>query len=275
MWWSLLGDVDGVAAAVAPSGRGWVEGGRALVQVWFADDPSSEDGRATLARVRDAAAGVAGAAVGGSPAEDADFVTAVYGDAVWVVLAVVALTFLLLARALRSLWLPVKALVLNVLSIGAAYGATVLIWQHGLGSQLVFGQDATGVITIWVPIAAFAFLFGLSMDYEVFILSRMREAYDATGETDGAVVDGIAHTGRLVTSAALILFLAFIALSTVPSVEVKILATALALGIAIDAIVVRSLLAPALVGVLGRANWTMPHWLARVTALGRDRSRGR
>ena len=152
------------------------------------------------------------------------------------ILAVILVTFLLLARALRSLWLPVKALVLNVVSIAAAYGVTVLVWQHGFGSELLFGQPATGVITTWVPIAAFAFLFGLSMDYEVFILSRMREAYDEHGDTDRAVVDGIAHTGRLVTSAALILFLAFIALSTVPAVEVKILATTLALGILIDAV---------------------------------------
>jgi RND superfamily putative drug exporter len=115
-----------------------------------------------------------------------------------------------------------------------------------------------------VPIAVFAFLFGLSMDYEVFILARMREAYDEHGSTDRAVVDGIARTGRLVTSAALILFLAFVALSTVPAVEVRILATALALGIAIDALVVRALLAPALVALLGELNWTLPRPLARV-----------
>ena len=260
-----LGGVDGVAAAVAPVGGAWTAGGDALVQVWSADDPASDAGRATLDRVRDSAP--VGARVGGSPAEDADFVSAVYGDAAWVVLAVVVVTFLLLARALRSLWLPVKALLLNVLSIAAAYGVTVLVWQHGFGSQLLFGQDATGVVTIWVPIAAFAFLFGLSMDYEVFILARMREAYDHGADTDAAVVDGISHTGRLVTSAALILFLAFVALSTVPSVEVKILATTLALGIVLDAVVVRSLLAPALVGVLGRANWTMPRPLARLLRL--------
>jgi putative drug exporter of the RND superfamily len=177
------------------------------------------------------------------------------------------ITFLLLARALRSVWLPVKALVLNVLSISAAYGVTVLIWQEGHGSELLFDQSATGVITTWVPIAAFSFLFGLSMDYEVFILSRMREAYDEHGDTDRAARDGIAYTGRLVTSAALILFLAFVALSTTPSVEVKILATALALGIAIDAVVVRGLLAPALVGALGHLNWVLPRPLARLLRL--------
>ncbi|GAA5147373.1 hypothetical protein GCM10023340_19710 [Nocardioides marinquilinus] len=256
-----LREVDGVAAAVAPTGP-WRAGGEQLVQVWTDDDPASAAGKATLERVRDAvgADGVDGE-VGGTPAEDADFVTAVYGSAPWIVLAVVVVTFLLLARALRSLWLPVKALLLNVVSIAAAYGVTVLVWQEGYGSDLLFGQDATGVVTVWVPIAAFSFLFGLSMDYEVFILTRMREAYDGHGDTDDAVRDGIGYTGRLVSSAALILFLAFVALSTVPSVEVKILATTLALGIVIDAVVVRGLLAPALVAVLGRANWTLPRWL--------------
>ncbi|MDO9378369.1 MAG: MMPL family transporter [Nocardioidaceae bacterium] len=259
---TLLSVVPGVAGATAVSGEGWRPGSDALVQVWSEADPASPAGTRTLERVRTVADGQ-GARVGGTPAEDADFVTAVYGDAVWVLLGIVVVTFLLLARALRSLWLPVKALVLNVVSIGAAYGITVLIWQNGLGTEAVFGASASGAITVWVPVAVFAFLFGLSMDYEVFILSRMREAYDEHGDTRRAVVDGISRTGRLVTSAALILFLAFVALSTVPSIDVKILATALALGIAIDALVVRALLAPALVAVLGRANWTMPRGLAR------------
>jgi RND superfamily putative drug exporter len=264
---------------VAPDTDGWRADGQALVQVWSQDDPASDAGRATLERIRDVAVG--DASVGGTPAEDVDFISAVYGDAIWVALGVALVTFLLLARALRSLWLPIKALALNVLSLGAAYGVTVLIWQDGWGSELLFGQPSSGVVTIWVPIAAFAFLFGLSMDYEVFLLSRMREEHDrlvALGEgldertaTDRAVVEGIANTGRLVTSAALILFFAFIALSTVPSVEVKVLATALALGIAIDAVIVRGILAPALVGVLGRANWVMPRWLGKVLMLPADK----
>jgi putative drug exporter of the RND superfamily len=272
---AAMRDVEGVGAVAQPSGDGWSADGTTLIQVWLADDPASDAGRAALDRVRDFAAdtgadgadgGIAGKSigVGGSPAEDADFVSAVYGNVVWVVLGIMVVTFLLLARALRSLWLPVKALVLNVISIGAAYGITVLIWQYGYGSELLFGQAATGVITTWVPIAAFSFLFGLSMDYEVFILARMREAFDEHGNTPRAVIDGIAHTGRLVTSAALILFLAFIALATVPAIEVKILATTLALGIIIDAVIVRGLLAPALVAVLGPANWTLPAPLARL-----------
>ena len=207
-----LGGVDGVAAAVGPQGPGWAADGQALLQVWTDSDPSTDDGRATVERVRAVAADAGAVGVGGTPAEDADFISAVYGNAIWVVLGVAVVTFLLLARALRSLWLPVKALALNVLSLGAAYGITVLIWQDGYGSDLLFGQSASGVITIWVPVAAFAFLFGLSMDYEVFLLSRMREEYDPghrtpprsrrSTATDRAVVEGIANTGRLVTGGA-------------------------------------------------------------------------
>lgn len=176
---------------------------------------------------------------------------------------VVVITFVLLARALRSIWLPVKALLLNVVSIGAAYGLTVLIWQEGYGSGALSGSEASGTITVWVPIAAFSFLFGLSMDYEVFILARIREAYDAGLDTDEASVHGIAYTWRLVTSAALILFLAFVALSTVPVVDVKIFATTLGLGIALDATIVRGVLTPALVAWFGRIHWWWPGGAAR------------
>ena len=123
---------------------------------------------------------------------------------------------------------------------------------------------ATGAVTFWVPMMVFAFLFGLSMDYEVFILSRIRESYDQHGSTDRAVVEGIARTGRLVTSAALILFLAFVALASGPQTDLKVMASALGFGILLDATIVRSLLVPALVSLFGSWNWYMPGWLARV-----------
>ncbi|MFD5594347.1 MMPL family transporter [Streptomyces griseorubiginosus] len=260
-----LAAVKGVATVIAPEGPRWQAAGERLVLVWTAADPSSGSAKHTLQQIKALDAG----RVGGSPAEDDDFVSAVYGHIGWVVLGVAAVTFALLARALRSLWLPVKALLLNVLSLGAAYGITVWIWQEGHGTSLLFGIPASGSVTTWVPVAAFAFLFGLSMDYEVFILSRMRESHDHGADTPTAVVEGTANTGRLVTCAALILFLAFVALSTVPSVDVKILATTLALGIAIDALIVRSFLAPALVAVLGRANWTLPRILGRILRVPR------
>jgi RND superfamily putative drug exporter len=115
-----------------------------------------------------------------------------------------------------------------------------------------------------MPVVVFAFLFGVSMDYQVFIISRMRESYDRTGSTPAAVVEGIGRTGRLVTSAALILGLAFVALSASPGTEVKIFGTALAAGILIDATIVRAILVPAVVAIVGRWNWWLPHWPARV-----------
>jgi putative drug exporter of the RND superfamily len=259
-----LRGVPGVGSVIAPPGADWARDGDVLLDVWIDADPATVAGKQQLAAVRAAAAALPGVRVGGSPAEDADFVSAVYGN-IWVVIVlIVVVTVVLLARALRSVWLPVKALVLNVLSIGAAYGITVLIWQDGYGVGLLFGMEPTGAVVPWVPVAVFAFLFGLSMDYEVFILSRMREAYDEGESTEQAVVSGISSTGRLVTSGALILFLAFVGLSTVPAGEVKVLATTLALGILIDAVIVRTVLAPALVVLLGRANWWLPPWMARL-----------
>ena len=174
------------------------------------------------------------------------------------------LTFILLARALRSLWLPVKALLLNLISLAAAFGVLVFVWQEGHGTTAIFSSPATGAVTLWVPLAVFALLFGLSMDYEVFILTRINEEYQQAGDVREAVIRGIGHTGRLVTSGALILCLAFIALGGVPVTDVKILSTGLAAGIIIDATVIRGVLAPALVALFGRANWWLPRPAARL-----------
>jgi putative drug exporter of the RND superfamily len=168
------------------------------------------------------------------------------------------ITFLFLARAFRSPLLAAKAVVLNLLSLGATFGLLTWFWQEGHGSQAIFSIPATGAITFWVPLMVFAFLFGLSMDYEVFILTRIREEYDRTGSTRGAVVEGLGRTGRLVTCAALILFLAFASLASAPDTDIKVLATGLGAGILLDATVVRGLLVPALVSVFGRWNWWLP-----------------
>ena len=156
------------------------------------------------------------ATVGGEAAQSADFLHAVYGNFPLLILAISVLTFILLARAFRSLVLPLKAVLLNLLSVAAAWGLIVLVWQDGYGSTRIWGIDATQAINVEMPIVIFAFLFGISMDYQVFIISRMREAYDRTGSTETAVVEGIGRTGRLVTSAALIMFLAFVAFSATP-----------------------------------------------------------
>jgi putative drug exporter of the RND superfamily len=216
-------------------------------------------------RVIDASKDVPGIiGVTGLGAAQIDFLHAVYGNFPLMLGIIALLTYVLLVRAFRSLLLPLKAVLLNLVSLSATYGLMVLFWQHGVGSNAVFGIQATGAITFWVPLMIFAFLFGLSMDYEVFILSRMREEYDANRSTDAAVIEGVGRTGRLVTSAALILFLAFAALASGPATDLKVLATGLGFGILLDATVVRSLLVPSLVSLFGRWNWYLPAGVARL-----------
>ena len=147
---------------------------------------------------------------------------------------------------------------LNFAAVAAATGVLVFVWQEGHGSDTLWQVSATGAVTFWAPVFLFAFLFGLLMDYEVFILSRIREEYQATGSTPGAVVAGLGHTGRLVSSAALILALAFLAMSSAPATAIKLLATGLGAGILIDATIIRCLLVPALVALFGRWNWWLP-----------------
>lgn len=251
--------VEGLATPFAPAGGAWNEDGTSLVAAVPRDDAGSGAGRTTLDAVRALESDLpGGAAVGGPAAQDRDLTEAIYSSFPLMLALIALVTLVLLGVALRSVVLPLKAIALNVLSIGASFGIVVLIWQEGWGSQLIGGVPATGAIVNWVPLAIFAFLYGLSMDYEVFILSRVREEYDETGSTEEAVIRGLGRTGRLVTSAALILFLAFVALAAGPSVEIKVLATGLAAGIALDATVVRAFVVPALVVLLGRANWWHP-----------------
>jgi RND superfamily putative drug exporter len=260
-----LAGVEGVQLAAAPTGPAWRRGGSALVSVLPVAETSTDAGDATVERVREvAAAELGGTRVGGSGALAIDATASLYGSFPLMLAAVAVITFVLLARAFRSLLLALKAILLNLLSIGAAYGVLVLVWQEGHGSEAIWGIPATGAIAMWVPLMAFAFLYGLSMDYEVFLLARMREEYDATGSTDTAIVQGLGRVGRLVTSAALILFLAFASMAAVPELDVKIMATALGAGILLDATVLRALLVPALVALLGRWNWWLPSWAARV-----------
>jgi putative drug exporter of the RND superfamily len=256
--------VEGIHGAVAPEGAEWQRQGTALVEAIPVPDSGTDEGGATLEGVRDAAHAVGvDVRVGGQPAANDDFIDAVYGSFPLMIALITISTFVLLARAFRSLLLPLKAILLNILSVAAAWGVLVLVWQHGYGSEAIFGIEATGSIPSWMPLMIFAFLFGLSMDYEVFILSRMREEYDRTGSTETAVVQGIGRTGRLVTSAALILFLAFTSMASGPETDVKMMATGLAAGILLDATVIRALIVPAVIALMGRWNWWLPTWPAR------------
>ena len=207
---------------------------------------------------------VPGVLIASSALANIDNIHKMYGQFPILLAVLAILTFLVLARTFRSLLLPAKAVLANLLSVAAAYGGMVLIWQDGHGSQAIWGVPATGGIPFWIPMIVFAFLYGLSMDYEVFILSRMREEFDAGASTNEAVVVGLGRTGRLVTSAALILFMAFAALASAPPTFLKIFATGLGVGILLDATVVRALLVPALVSLFGRWNWVLPAWAARI-----------
>ena len=257
--------VPGVYAAVAPATPDYQRDGTAIVTVIPVAESSVPAGQTTVTSLEHAllpSPHVTG--IGGDGASLIDFDHAVYGDFPLMLALIGVATFLLLTRAFRSVLLAAKAVVFNLISLAAAYGVLTWVWQDGHGSHALWGIPATGAITMWVPLMVFAFLFGLSMDYEVFILTRIREAYDHSGDARHAVVEGLGRTGRLVTSAAAILMLSFLSMSTGPQTDLKILATGLGAGILIDALVIRCLLVPALVALFGRANWWLPSWLARV-----------
>jgi putative drug exporter of the RND superfamily len=264
-----LAAVEGVQGTAAP--RDWRREGTGIVAVIPTAVGDSREGRATLERIRASADSLpAGVAIGGEAAQGADWVDAVYGNFPLVLALILGLTFILLARAFRSLVLPLQAVLLNLLSVGAVMGALVLVWQNGLGSEAIWDVEATRSISVELPIVVIAFLFGVSMDYQVFIVSRIREAYDRGGSTQTAVIEGIGSTGRLVTSAALILGLAFLALSVTPGTENKMFATALAAGILLDATIIRGMLLPATIAILGRWNWWLPDRPARMLRVERS-----
>jgi putative drug exporter of the RND superfamily len=251
---------EGVAGAVAPPD--WRKGSSSLIEAFPSSDGASKAVRGTINRVQHELKGT-DATLGGVAAEDRDFVKAVYSNFPYVLGFVVLVTFILLARAFRLLLLPLKAVILNLVSLTAAYGIIVFIFQQGHGSEAIWGVHATQSIIPWIPLMIFAFLFGLSMDYEVFMMTRMREAYDETGDTPHAIALGLARTGKLVTSAALVLMFAFFVLSSSPGVDIKQFGIGLAAGIIFDATVIRTLLVPSLMRLMGRWNWWLPAWAAR------------
>src|SRR5882757_359657 len=250
----------GVYAVLSPDIPAYRRGTDALITVIPKVEGSLAEGKATVARLRERLSELPGgpAEVGGATAGDMAFTSAVYGHFPLLLTAVSAVTLTILVVALRSIVLPLKAVILNIVSLGSAYGFMVFFWQQGHGSLLIYGVPATDAIRAWIPTVVFASLFGLSMDYEVFVLSRIREEYERTGSTPEAIVAGMARTGRLVTCAALILMVTFLSLSLDPNQIVKISSTTLAIGVVVDAVVIRSLLVPALVSLMGRWNWWMP-----------------
>ena len=181
----------------------------------------------------------------------------------WLIGVVVGLSMLLLLVVFRSIAVAIKAAVMNLLSIGAAYGVLVAVTQWGWGHQL-FGFPEKIPVTTWVPMFLFVILFGLSMDYEVFLLSRVKEEYDRTGDNTASVARGLARTARVISAAAAIMVVVFLSFVLGADVSVKQIGLGLAVAVLVDATVVRLVLVPALMELLGRANWWLPAWLGRI-----------
>ena len=201
--------------------------------------------------------------VGGSSAASIDFADYLAGRLPLLIGSVLLLSFLLLMIVFRSLLVPLKAVIMNLLSVGAAYGIIVAIFQWGWGKSL-FGVGKEGPIEAWIPMMLFAITFGLSMDYEVFLLSRMKEAYDKTGDNAEAVADGLAVTARVITAAALIMVCVFSAFVLGDDRSLKLFGLGLASAVLVDATVVRMVLVPATMELLGDRNWWLPKWLDKL-----------
>jgi RND superfamily putative drug exporter len=199
---------------------------------------------------------------GGGPPSGVDFLDLTYGAFPFLVLGVLLLTYVLLLRAFRSLLIPLKAILLNLLSIAAAYGLLVVFFKWGAAEW--FGLIAFDQIEGWIPVFVFAMVFGLSMDYEVFLVSRMREEWDETQDNVRAVSLGLAKTGRIVTAAGLIMFSAFMGFVAGSIVGLQQFGFGLATAILIDVTIVRALLVPSAMAIFGRWNWWLPDGVARV-----------
>ncbi|MEA2351168.1 MAG: putative drug exporter of the superfamily [Thermoleophilaceae bacterium] len=233
-------------------------------------DSGTNPSKNLVKRIRDdyvpaAGFGSAQVYVTGQPAFGVDVVDKAYASFPWLVAAVLVLTYLLLLRAFRSVFLPLKAVVMNVLSVGATYGVLVLVFQHGWGEWI--GIQSTPQVDFWIPIFLFAMVFGLSMDYEVFLLSRMREEWDKRHENEQAVAFGLEHTGRIITACAIIMVAAFSGFIASSFVSLQEFGVGLAVAIFLDATLVRAILVPAFMKVMGDWNWYLPDRVRRALRL--------
>jgi RND superfamily putative drug exporter len=263
---SDLQDTSGVASVTSPQVSG--DGSAAVLTVTPTTAPSDRATSDLVARLRDqtipkATAGADMTAdVGGTTAGYVDLASAISGDLVLTIGVVVALSFLLLVLAFRSIVVPLTAAVMNLISIGAAFGVVTAVFEKGWGVSLV-GLPGEVPIVSFVPLMMFAILFGLSMDYEVFLLTHVREAWHERGDNDEAVIAGVATTGRVITSAALIMVSVFFAFVINGDPTVKQFGVGMGVAVAVDATIVRCLLVPAVMVLLGRANWWFPRLLDR------------
>ncbi len=262
----LEGDLERMPLFASPSTETNEAGDTTVVRAPVAGDPLSNEAVSAVRDLREdviprAFAGVEGEVlVAGETAEDSDYRDVMSAWMLPVFAFVLGLSFVLLTVAFRSIVLPLKAIALNLLSVGAAYGLLVLVFQKGYGNEL-FGFQQVEIVEAWVPLFLFAVLFGLSMDYQVFLLSRIRERFTATGSNDAAVAFGVGSTARLITGAALIIIAVFAGFARGELVMFQQMGFGVAVALFLDATVVRSVLVPASMKLLGRWNWYLPTWL--------------
>ena len=265
--WEAIAADDGIAAIAPPEVN--LEAGVATLFAFPTTAPQDDATLDTIKRLRtDVLPPIldespALAHVGGATASFADIGDQVNNRLPVFIAAVVLMSFLLLTLVFRSVLVPLKAAMLNLLSIGAAYGVLVMVFQWGWGMSLI-GLEATVPIVSFIPMFMFAVLFGLSMDYEVFLLSRVREEYLLSGDNDASVIRGIAGTARVITSAALIMISVFLGFVLGDDPIIKMMGLGLAVAIFVDATIVRVVLVPATMKLMGDANWWLPRWLDRL-----------
>jgi RND superfamily putative drug exporter len=244
----------------------WVAGDTTRVRVFSDVQPDSDAGRHLVGDVRGLAPpDGANVLTGGLPSRSADFMTSFRASVPVAVLIVVAVTALVLFLTFGSVFLPLKAVLMSLISISASFGALVFIFQQGHLDTLL-GFEASGALGAWMPVIMFAILFGLSMDYEVLLLSRIRERYLAHGDNTRAVAEGIGITGGIITGAALIMVAVFAAFALSSITFIKALGLTMALAVLIDATLVRGILVPAFMRVMGWVNWWAPRWVQRAVA---------
>jgi RND superfamily putative drug exporter len=254
-------DTNVVAAQVASPPAA---SGRTVVRVIGAtavDDQATSD---MVGRLRtEIGAAVPEAKVGGPAAQNHDLTASLTGKAPLAIGLIMLVAFVLLLVVFRSLTIALSSVLLNLVSVGASFGFATLVFQHGWGAKLI-GIEHQGFVDAWAPLFFFALLFGLSMDYQLFLLAAIRERYEATGDTQLAIREGIAKTGRPITNAALIMIVVFIAFGVTGPIPPTELGITLALAVLLDATVVRMMLVPSVMGLLGERNWWLPRWLGRI-----------
>jgi RND superfamily putative drug exporter len=216
-----------------------------------------------VARLRDAVPRVApDALVGGPAAQNHDLTAVLTGRAPLAIAIIMALAFALLLIVFRSIAIAVFSILLNLVGVAASFGFATLVFQHGWGASLI-GIEHQGFVDAWAPLFFFALLFGLSMDYQLFLMAAIRERYEATGDTQIAIREGLARTGRPITNAALIMIVVFVAFGVTGPIPPTELGLTLALAVLLDATVVRMMLVPSVMGLLGARNWWLPRWIDR------------